>query len=136
MVLDGEVVTLEPGETIVLSPYVICIDSSASTPSSGSAYTLGYLAEGNLLAFAECVDQESNGDLNEDDLGLQLAAWSIANNGPILDTLEGSDEGEGVFSDLIAEWENLGLFEAMADLMSGMSEDWLQRCDISVGGEE
>jgi hypothetical protein len=136
MVLDGEVVTLEPAETIVLSPYVICIESSASTPSSGSAYEIGYLADGDLLAFAECVDQETNGDLYEDDIGLQFAVWSIANHGSMLEMPEGSEEVEGAFSELTAEWEILGLLETMTELMSGMSENWLQRCDISVGGEE
>lgn len=136
MVLDGEVVTLEPAETIVLSPYVICIESSASTPSSGSAYEIGYLADGDLFAFAECVDQETNGDLYEDDIGLQFAVWSIANQGSILEMSEGSEEVEGAFSELIAAWEISGLLETMTELMSGMSEDWLQRCDISVGGEE
>jgi len=136
MVLDGEVVTLEPGETIVLSPYVICIESSASTPSSESAYEIGYLADGDLLAFAQCVDQETNSEIREDDIGLQFAAWSIANHGPILEMPEGSGDDDGALSELTEEWEDAGLLETMTELMSEMSDDWLQRCDISVDGEE
>ncbi len=136
MVLDGEIVTLDPGETIVLSPYVICIESSASTPSSGSAYEIGYLADGDLLAFAECVDRETDGDLGEDDISLQLAAWSIANQGQILAMPEGSEDLEGAFSELIDMWEFSGLLESMTEMMGAMSEEWIQRCDISLGGEE
>jgi hypothetical protein len=136
MVLDGEVVTLEPDDTIVLTPYVVCIESSASTPSSGSAYEIGYLADGDLLAFAQCVDQDTNGDLGEDDIGLQFAVWSIANQGYVLEMPESLGEEGGAFSELMEEWEVSGMLETMTEMMSLISDDWLQRCDISVGGED
>jgi len=136
MVLDGEIITLDPDETIVLSPYVICIESSASTPSSGSSYEIGYLADGDLLAFAECVDQQTNGELSGDDIGLQFATWSIANQGQILGMPEGSEESEGAFSELTEEWEISGMLDSMTEMMEVMSDEWLQRCDISPGGEE
>ncbi len=136
MVLDGEIVTLGPDETIVLSPYVICIESSASTPSSGSAYEIGYLADGDLLAFAECVDRETDGDLSDDDFSLQLAAWSIANQGQILAMPDGIEGLEGAFAEMLEGWEISGLLEIMTETMGAMSEEWIQRCDISLDGEE
>lgn len=136
MVLDGEIVTLDPGETIVLSPYVICIESSASTPSSGSAYQIGYLADGDLLAFAECVDRETEGDLGDDDFSLQLAAWSIANQGQILAMPEGIEGLEGAFAEMLEGWEISGLLEIMTETMGAMSEEWIQRCDLSLEGDD
>ena len=136
MVLDGEVVTLDPDETIVLTPYVICIESSAATPSTGSDYEIGYLADGDLMAFAQCVDQETNGDLGEDDISLQLAVWSIANQGNVLEMPDSSEAIGGAFAELFEDLELSGMLETMSEMMAAMGEEWLQRCEISVGGEE
>jgi len=137
MVLDGEVVILEPGETIVFSPYVICIDASAATPSSGSVYQVSYLESGDLLAFAECVDEETDDTLSPDDIGLQFAVWSIANDGNVLEMPEITEAEEGAYAGLMEELAAIpGMVDTMEDMMGVFSEEWLQRCDISVGGEE
>jgi len=137
MVLDGEVVTLEPGETIVFSPYVICIEADAAAPSSGSAYQIGYLESGDLLAFAECVDEEAEGTLAQDDIGLQFAVWSIASGGNVMEMPDLTELEEGALSGLTEEWEAIpGMMETMEEMILVISEDWLQRCEISVGGEE
>ncbi|MCJ7716230.1 MAG: hypothetical protein MUO54_06895 [Anaerolineales bacterium] len=136
MVLDAVVVNLDPGETMILSPYVICIESSATTPSADSVYQVGYLESGDLLAFAECVDEEEAGTLTQDDIGLQFAVWAIANNGDVLEIPELTEAEGGALSGLIEEWENTGMMDTMEDMILIISEDWLQSCDISVGGEE
>ncbi len=137
MVLDGEVITLEPGETIVFSPYVICIEASAATPSSGSTYQIGYLESGDLLAFAECVDEETDDELSPDDIGLQFAVWSIANDGNVLEMPEITEAEEGAYAGLMEELAAIpGMVDTMEEMMLGFSEEWLQRCDISIGGEE
>jgi hypothetical protein len=136
MVLDGEVVELEPDETIILTPYVICIESSAATPSSGSSYEIAYLADGDLLAFAQCVDEEAGANLSEDDIALQLAVWSIANQENVLEMPEGSENLGGAYAELFEELELTGMLETVYEMMAGMSEEWLRRCEVSVGGEQ
>jgi len=137
MVLDGVEVTLQPGETIVLSPYVICIEASAATPSAGSVYQIGYLESDDLHAFAVCVDEEADGTLTQDDIGLQFAAWSIANGGNVLEMPELTEVEEGALSGLMEELEAIpGMMETIEEMMLVLSEDWLQRCGITVGGEQ
>jgi len=137
MVLDAVVVTLETGETIIISPYVVCIEASATIPSSGSAYQIGYLASDDLLAFAECVDKEVDGTLTQDDIGLQFAVWLIADGGNVLEIPELTEEEGGALSELMEEMEaNPDMKEMMEEMMLVISADWLQRCGYSVGGEE
>jgi hypothetical protein len=131
MVLDSVVVTLEPEEEIVLSPYVVCIDAGAAVPSSGSTYQLGYLESDDLLTFAQCVDQESNGSLTQDDIGLQFAVWAIASGGNIFEDPEFTEVEDGALSGTLGELEIMaGMMEEMVSLFG---EEWLQRCNITLG---
>lgn len=137
MVLDAVVVNLEPGETIVLSPYVVCIDASAATPASGSEYQLGYLESGDLLDFAQCVDEEADGTLDQEDLGLQFAIWSIVNSGNVMEMPELSEVEGGALSGLMEELEAIpGMEDTLGEMLMVFGEDWLQRCGISVGAEQ
>jgi hypothetical protein len=137
MVLDAVVVDLDPGETIVLTPYVVCIDASAATPSSGSEYQIGYLESGDLLAFAQCVDEEEDGTLDQEDLGLQFAVWSIVSSGNIMEMPELSEEEGGALSGLMEELEAIpGMGDALDEMLLVIGEEWLQRCGISVEGEQ
>jgi hypothetical protein len=137
MVLDAVVVTLQPEETIVLSPYVICIEADAAIPSFGSSYQLGYMESNDLLAFAQCVDEEEDVTLTQDDLGLQFAVWDIASGGNAMELPELTEIEGGALSEMMQELEVLyDLVEELEEMDLGLSEDWLERCGISVGGEE
>lgn len=131
MVLDAVVVTLEPEETLILTPYVVCIDAGAAVPSSGSAYQVGYLESDDLLRFAQCVDQESNGSLTQDDIGLQFAVWAIASGGNILEDPEFTGEDDGALSGILGELEIMA--GMMGEMVTLFGEEWLQRCDITPG---
>lgn len=131
MVLDAVVVTLEPEETLILTPYVVCIDAGAAVPSSGSSYEVGYLESDDLLRFAQCVDQESNGSLTQDDIGLQFAVWAIASGGNILEDPEFTEEEDGALSGTLDELEIM--VGMMGEMISLFGEEWLQRCDITPG---
>lgn len=131
MVLDAVVVILEPEETLILTPYVVCIDADAAVPSSGSAYQLGYLESDDLLRFAQCVDQESNGSLTQDDIGLQFAVWTIASGENFLEDPEFTEAEDGALSGTLGELDVMvGMMEEMVTLLGG---EWLQRCDITPG---
>ncbi|MGB2964977.1 MAG: hypothetical protein WBB69_13430 [Anaerolineales bacterium] len=137
MVLDAVVVDLEPGETIVLTPYVVCIDASAATPSTGSEYQLGYLESGDLLAFAQCVDEEADGTLDQEDLGLQFAVWSIVSSGNVMETPELPEVEGGALSGLMEELEAIpGMGDTLDEMILVFGQEWLQRCGISIEGEQ
>jgi hypothetical protein len=137
MVLDAVVITLDPEETITLTPYVICIEADVAAPSSGSSYQIGYLESGDLLNFAKCVDQQADGTLDQDDFGLQFAVWSITSGENVMDLPELTGVEGGALSEMMEELEAFSeLMEGFEEITLSFGEDWLQRCGISIGGEE
>ncbi len=131
MVLDAVVVELDPGETITFEPYVICIESSDSAPTQTSVYTIDRMETGELLNFAECVDQEGDGHLSVDDFGLQFAVWRVADGDDFLQISELPEDTTGAMADLLENWESTGMLEAMQDMWQMYSQEWLDRCQIS-----
>ena len=96
---------LGAGDSIELTPYVMCIDSSAPAPEQGAAYEIAELASGDLLAFARCICE--GGLLDEvdpmtGDMSLQIAVWAIA-DGELPDIDAAITEADGAFSDLLGQ---------------------------------
>ena len=131
MVLDAVVVELDPGETITFEPYVICIESSDSAPSQTSVYTIDRMETGELLNFADCVDQEGDGHLSADDFGLQFAVWRVADGDDFLQISELPEDPTGAMGDIMENWESTGMLEAMQNMWQMYSQEWLDRCQIS-----
>jgi hypothetical protein len=137
MVLDAIEVTLQPQETVVLSPYVICIQAEAAVPSSGASYQLGYLESDVLLDFAQCVDEEADGTLSQDDLSLQIAVWTITSGGNELEMPELTGIDDGALTELMEELEAFtDMMEELEGVSTEIGDEWLQRCDISVDDVE
>lgn len=125
-------VSLPVGESAEFTPFVVCIDMGAPAPAQNSGYTIGYLAEEDLLAFAECLcGQEINTALGSmDSMGVQFAAWSIATGGDVM-SLVGE---EGAAYEEFLEGMELGEFaDMMTDMFSTFGGEWLDRCGITVG---
>lgn len=122
-----------PGETVVLEPYVICIESDNSVPDTGSTYQMGSLTTGNLYDLAACLcqDEEARTALQnplafQDQYGIQLAVWMTADNISIDSALEAMQGGEGSIGELA---------EALRPMMEGigqLTERWLERCGIQI----
>lgn len=136
MVLDAVMVELDPGETITFEPYVICIESSDSAPSQTSVYTIDRMETGELLNFAECVDQEGDGHLSVDDFGLQFAVWRVADGDDFLQISELQEDPTGAMADFMEIWESTGMLEAMQDMWQMYSQEWLDRCQITSDNGE
>ena len=114
---------LGAGDSIELTPYVMCIDSSAPAPEQGASYELAGLASGDLLAFARCVCE--GGLLDEvdpmiGDMSLQIAVWAIA-DGELPEIDAAIAEADGAFSDLLGQ-EGID-FEEIADIIDAQGID-------------
>ena len=114
---------LGAGDSIEVTPYVMCIDSSAPAPEQGAAYEVGELASGDLLAFARCICE--GGLLDEvdpmmGDMSLQIAVWAIA-DGELPDIGAAIAEADGAFSDLLGQ-EGID-FGEIAELMEAQGID-------------
>jgi hypothetical protein len=124
-------VDLAPGEEADLKPYVVCADMQTSAPALGSGYSIGYIENEDLLAFAQCVcEEELNPDLSSfDSIGVQFATWSISIGGDLAGFVENNDE-EVVIEMLegMPMEEFLDYFSEMLTLFGG---EWLDRCGIS-----
>lgn len=127
-------VELAPGETQSSTPYVVCIDVSASAPEYNETYSIGTLADNpDLLKFAECIcNQELGDDLaSMDGLGVQMAAWSISTGGDFANL---SDE-EGAMADLFEEEFGEDIDEMLSqftEMFASFGGEWLERCEIEL----
>ncbi len=113
-------VTLGPNGEMVVTPYVMCIDSSSPAPDAGAAYRVGALAEDKLFALASCVCEEdvlAEIDPLLGDLGLQTAMWAAA-EGALPDVEGAVTDAEGALGGVLGdelEFDPLAL-EALEDL--------------------
>ncbi len=81
MVVKTLTVTIQPGETVTLDPFIVCIDSGNHAPDSDAGYSPGDLVDNEqLLQFAECLDGQdlSGSDDMFSGMGVQFAVWSVA----------------------------------------------------------
>jgi hypothetical protein len=129
MVIQQSSTPVPAGGEVTLTPYVICIDAHQGAPGGDSSYSLGGMAEGQLLQLAQCICQE-NLEANIDpmaDLGLQFAVWMTSSGQPFEEMMTGGMAG-GALGDLLGPeaTQILGVLQAPADA-------WLQRCNINLG---
>lgn len=142
MVIQHEEISLPPGGEGTLEPYVICIDADRAGPSIGSGYSLGVLADADLLKLAQCVCNEDLTALEEamqyDSLmGLQMAVWLTSSGESDLTSMfESISQAESnALGGLPGETGDQieGLQDALStivSLMGGSAEEWLAKCDL------
>lgn len=117
-------VELDPGESTVILPYVMCIDSAAPAPGPGAVYVIDELATGELLALAECI---SDGDLLDEydpatgNMSVQIAMWATA-DGELPDLDGALAETDGALSDMIGSEVDID-FDAIAELLEAQGID-------------
>lgn len=137
MVLREEAVVIEPGQTVVVSPFVSCIDSDQAAPGEGSGYTAGNLVEDeDLLAFAQCTSEA--GDLPDSlgmdfaaNLGLQFAVWQVASGQGITDFFDDAEQGQGALGDSMPP-EMMEFFDTFLGGAADETELWLERCGVAT----
>jgi hypothetical protein len=134
MMIQPLEVSLAAGESAEYTPYVVCIDMAAPAPALNSGYTIAYLAEEELLVFAECIcGQELSTELGSmDSTGVQFATWSITTGGDVMNIV--GEEGAAV-EEFMEGMELDEFAEMFADLFSTFGGEWLDRCGITVGEE-
>ncbi len=125
MVIQAVVEEIPAGGTAELQPYVVCIESSASSPGEGSAYQVGPMTEeAGLLRFADCLCKEKlNPDMTafQEILGVQFATWMVADD-MNLDELGSAESG--------ASGEMMEAFGSMMELFTKPAQQWLDKCGI------
>lgn len=141
MVIDGKSITLDPGESATLDPYVVCIDANAHAPESGTDYVPGGLVEDEqLLALAECLSEQDiegpSGGMMPN-FGLQFAVWAVS-DGYSADTLQGiaeNPEEAGGDTPQALDMETLDQLQQLGPLfeqMFGGTDEYLEACGIST----
>ncbi len=136
MVVQAASSRLGLGESVSLTPYVMCIDGDLAAASEGAAYSIGTFAPDELRAFAECIcekdlDAQFDGQMMGD-IGLQLAVWELASGGseaedygPLAEGLEGFD---------LELFAGIPGFEALVEVMkdpAAATAKWLEECGIA-----
>ncbi|MBN2555175.1 MAG: hypothetical protein JXA97_04480 [Anaerolineales bacterium] len=146
MVIQSEEVVIDGGETVVIEPFVICIDGSAGAPSGGDAYQVGMLTSGELLQFAQCLclidlDVDTGAaqvPMGGGEFGLQFAVWAVSDDMFGEDTeFDFGESASAIDSIFGAEFgEELGdmaeMINAMLEMYRGMVAPWLAYCGISL----
>jgi len=129
MVIQKESASVDPGETLDLSPYVVCIDADAGVPEAGDDYTIGYMESGDLLSFAKCLCEDPGTTM--DPLGVQFAVWMISediNPGDLRDY--GGEALQSLFDGNVPDDMGGVIDNALGLSGNGSSQDWLARCGI------
>ncbi len=59
MVIQSATVEIEPGVTVTIDVYVVCINGDLAWPTAGAAYTIsGYVENTDMRALADCVCEQ------------------------------------------------------------------------------
>ena len=136
MTVQETTAEIAPGETAILTPVTVCIDSGASIPEAGDNYTMGEMESGELLQLARCVC--ASPDTLNDPMGVQFAVWQVSNpddgdnidafNGEAMQALIGEAMGEDIPAEMLEMLEGL---EGVMDIPGlNNAAAWLEKCDI------
>jgi hypothetical protein len=132
MVIQTTEFRLPTGETQTESPYLACVDSDKSVPSSGTSYQIGTMAAGNLLKLAECICSQEM--VNEDNdfynLTLQFAVWMVADDVNFNDMLAQSGNG-GALNQFTGGATGQAL-NALTDTIAVPAMDVIRSCNIDI----
>lgn len=115
--------TLADGDAIEVTPFVMCIDSSAPAPGPAASYQVAELADDNLLAFAQCICNDGlldEVDTASGDMSLQIAVWAAA-DGELPDIDAAMTEADGALSDLLGA-EGID-FDEIAEILEAQGID-------------
>lgn len=125
MVIQAVVEEIPAGSSAELTPYVVCIESSASAPGEGSAYTVGEMVtEAGLLKLSDCLCKEKlepGMAAFQEMMGIQFATWMAAGDLD-LDELNSAEGG--------AMGELLKSFGDMMQVFTEPAQQWLDKCGI------
>ena len=144
MIIQSEEVIIDGGESVVIEPYVICIDGSAGAPSSGDTYAVGMLTSGELQSLAQClctIDLDSNGGLSTvpdggGEFGLQFAVWAVSDGmfgeDSELDFGEATSAIDSIFGAEFGEQmgEMAEMVNALLETYRASVAPWLAYCGI------
>lgn len=132
MVIQEASATLGAGKEVVLTPYVICIDSERMAPGEDSVYLVGSMATGDVLALARCLcEQDLERTLDPTaPLAIQFAVWMASEGKTYTDMLE--EGAGGALGDLLGG-EAGQLVRGMLAALEGPAMTWLERCGITLG---
>jgi len=121
------------GEATV-TPYVVCTQADRHGPEEGSIYSLGEMAQGDLLLLAQCVcGEELGAGLDPmEGVNVQFAAWMAAEDMSLDEMLQGAGGSGGALGDTLGgqfgpEFDQI--LEALMVLYAP-AEEWLTRCGI------
>lgn len=115
--------TLAEGEAIEVTPFVMCIDSSAPAPGPAASYKVAELAGDDLLSFAQCICNDGlldQVDPASGDMSLQIAVWAAA-DGELPDIDAALAEADGAFSDVLGA-EGID-FDEIAEILEAQGID-------------
>ena len=132
MVVQSLEISIAPGETVEVTPFVVCIDIASPAPGYGSGYEVSHMVDGDLLILAECVCKETLVAEAEDftAVSVQFAAWTVATGGDFTSLLE--EEGNAL-EGLAGGDDVNAYFEAMMEMLSAFGvPDWLAVCGIDL----
>jgi hypothetical protein len=117
-----------------LTPYVVCTQADRDGPEEGSSYSLGEMAQGDLLLLAQCVCREELGAGLDpmEGVNVQFAAWMAAGDMSLDEMLQGAGGSGGALGDTLGgefgpEFDQI--LEALMALYAP-AEEWLTRCGI------
>lgn len=130
---DGRVVTA--GESAQLTPYVICVDAGSDLPQVQVEYTIGSLAEGELLKLAECICDRKLVSEEEDPMaylgeqvGLQFSIWQVSGSLTPEELSEQLEQGGGAMDSFS---ELLEMFDAIGAMLPDYV-DWVETCGVEM----
>lgn len=139
MVVQESSLTLQPGETGELTPYVVCIDITTSAPEFGYGFSIGEFADGELATLASCACQEElpSDLIDMEAMGLQMAAWQVSDMSS-LENISGEDAAalEDLFGEEGASDADMTvLIQSMLEMFKPFAGDWIDRCEIELPEE-
>jgi hypothetical protein len=97
MVIQENDLTVPAGDSTSTDVFVACIDSDQSAPSGAGGYTVGTMAEGDLLTLAQClcaqnIEAQASTDVTRL-MAIQFAIWSVSDGLSLSEDMAGDAGG-------------------------------------------
>jgi len=134
MVVQALEFQLQAGETRVVNPFVLSIETAKWMPAPEKTYRVDELQEGKQLQLAQCLCNEELPSETQEMVSVQLAAWMVANESVFTNTTQD-------LNDLLKNFTGLpidipGLDQSLQDLAGNVApkaQAWLEKCEIESG---